>query len=511
MVLTLAFGDARALAPELRLGADALYLDGFAPDRNPEMWEPSLLRSLARLVRPDSRVATWSTARAVREALAAAGFDLDLAPGFGRKRQMLVGRYAPRYVVRRHEPPAMYGGAREGVVIGGGLAGAACAHALARREWNVRVIDSAPPASATSSLPWGLMHPHFAADDNLLARLTRAGSAATARALDRVAPDGRHAGDVVWRRDGFFQQVPVDDAARWRAALAGQRLPPDCVAWLDEDDALALLGVTPAHPGLWWPEGRLISPPRWSAALLDSPAVRVIRATVDTCERVDGGWAVRGTRGEMLAHAPLLVVATALDSPRLLGSSSLPVQAVPGQVTFIDAPSLLSLRAGLGGDGTLLHAPDGRLAVGATYETPMGADVTALDERLASRSNLARLERLLAHPVEARVEGRYAGVRCVARDRLPYAGAVADERSAAAMAGELRGAQFDDLPRHAGLHCSFAHGSRGLTFAALAGELIAAQAEGEPLPVERALADAVDPARVLLRRLRRGAVRPAAR
>jgi tRNA 5-methylaminomethyl-2-thiouridine biosynthesis bifunctional protein len=77
------------------------------------------------------------------------------------------------------------------------------------------------------------------------------------------------------------------------------------------------------------------------------------------------------------------------------------------------------------------------------------------------------------------------------------------------MAGELRGAQFDDLPRHAGLHCSFAHGSRGLTLAALAGELIAAQAEGEPLPVERALADAVDPGRVLLRRLRRGAVRPA--
>jgi tRNA 5-methylaminomethyl-2-thiouridine biosynthesis bifunctional protein len=209
----------------------------------------------------------------------------------------------------------------------------------------------------------------------------------------------------------------------------------------------------------------------------------------------------------VLAQAPLLVVATALGSPRLLGSPSLPVQAVPGQVTFIHAPPLLSLRAGLGGDGTLLHAPDGQLAVGATYETPMGADAVGLDERRASRSNLARLERLLAHPVEARVEGRFSGVRCVARDRLPYAGAVADEHAAAAMAARLRGARFDDLPRHAGLHASFAHGSRGLTFAALAAELIAAQAEGEPLPVERALADALDPGRVLLRRLRRGAVR----
>jgi tRNA 5-methylaminomethyl-2-thiouridine biosynthesis bifunctional protein len=114
---------------------------------------------------------------------------------------------------------------------------------------------------------------------------------------------------------------------------------------------------------------------------------------------------------------------------------------------------------------------------------------------------------LLAQPVEARVVERYAGERCVARDRMPYAGAVADASAAAATADALRGAHPDDLPRASGLYASFAHGSRGLTFGVLAGELIAAQAEGEPWPVERALADAIDPGRVLLRRLRRGAVR----
>jgi tRNA 5-methylaminomethyl-2-thiouridine biosynthesis bifunctional protein len=507
VVLTLALGDARELASGLRLGADAIFLDGFAPDRNPEMWEPALLRSLARLVRPDGRVATWSTARAVREALAAAGFELELVPGFGRKRQMLAGRYAPRYTVRRHEPPSAYAGERSAIVIGGGLAGAACADALARRDWSVRVVDSAPPASGASALPWGLMHPHFAADDNLLARLTRAGGAATARALDRVAPGGQHTGDVVWRRDGFFQQVADAEEARWRAALAAKRLPARFVEWMNPDDAFVRLGVRPARPGLWWPEGRLISPPRWIAALLDSPRVALAQSTVDRIDRNDDRWIVRGTRGDVIGDAVMVVVATAMDVPRLLGSAALPVQAVPGQVTFIDAPQLASLRAGMGGDGTLLHAPDGRLAVGATYETLIGPVDAALDERMASRSNLARLERLLAEPAEARVAGRYTGVRCVARDRLPYAGAVADELVAAAMAAQLRGARFDDLPRRPRLFASLAHGSRGLTFAALAAELIAAHAEGEPLPVERALADAIDPGRVLLRRLRRGAVR----
>ena len=507
VALTLGFGDARTLVPQLRLGADALFLDGFAPDRNPEMWEPALLRSLARLVRVDGRVATWTAARGVREVLAAAGFELDLVPGFGRKRKMLVGRYAPRYVVRRHEPPPPYRGERCAIVVGAGLAGAACAHALARRDWRVTVIESARPASAASGLPWGLMHPHFATDDNLLARLTRAGSAATAASLRRVAAAGVHAGGVVWRRDGMFQQVAGDDdAERWRAALERHRWPSDFAQWLDRASAAALLGVLPARPGLWWPDGLLVSPARWVRALIDDPQIVLRTAHVGSIGRSAVGWTVLGTDGAALSTAPVVIVANASDAPRLLASRLLPTQSVPGQVTFLESEGLVGLKAGLGGDGTLLHAPDGVLAVGATYETVSGKDIVPLDDRMAARSNLARLERLLAHPVEARVNGRFSGERCVARDRLPYAGPVADETDAAAQADRLRGAHLDDLPRRSGLYASFALGSRGLTFSATAAELIAAHIEGEPAPLERDLAGAVDPGRVLLRRLRRGAV-----
>ena len=511
VALTLAFGDARAIAPELRLGADAIFLDGFAPGRNPEMWDASLLRSIARLARADCRVATWCTARAVREALANAGFDIELQAGFASKRQMLVGRYAPRYTVRRYDPPPPYAGDRSAVVIGAGLAGAASAHALARRGWSVRVVDSAAAGSGASALPWGLMHPQFAVDDNLLARLTRAGSAVTARALERVAPQGAQAGRAVWQRDGFFQMVDPADVERWRSALAALRLPCEYVEWLSAEQAAGRLGVAPAREGLWWPEGRLVSPPHWIRALLDGPTITFVQAAADVLERDGDDWLVLGTRREPIARAPLVIVAAAGESPRLIASKMLPFQPVPGQVTFVLADALQSLQAGLGGDGTLLRAPDGQVVVGATYETPIGAANAPLDDRMASRSNLARLERLLAAPIEARVEGRHGGVRCVARDRLPYAGAVADEE-AAVVNERLRGAHLEDLPRRARLFTSFAHGSRGLTFVALAAELIAAQVEGEPLPIEGTLSDAVDPGRVLLRRLRRGAgLRAAAR
>ena len=93
--LTLHFGDAVKLLPELDVVADAFYLDGFSPAKNPELWSPALCGALARLAVNGATLATWSVAGSVRRALAAAGFAVARRPGFAGKRQMLVGRFAP--------------------------------------------------------------------------------------------------------------------------------------------------------------------------------------------------------------------------------------------------------------------------------------------------------------------------------------------------------------------------------------------------------------------------------
>ncbi|WHZ12143.1 MAG: tRNA (5-methylaminomethyl-2-thiouridylate)-methyltransferase [Burkholderiaceae bacterium] len=92
VALTLLLGDAREYLPQIDTEADAIYLDGFAPDRNPELWSSELCAQLARLARPGATLATWSVAGDVRRRLAAAGFVLEKRPGFGRKREMLHGR-----------------------------------------------------------------------------------------------------------------------------------------------------------------------------------------------------------------------------------------------------------------------------------------------------------------------------------------------------------------------------------------------------------------------------------
>src|SRR5262249_7560384 len=92
VVLTLLFADIAAIR-ELELSADAFYLDGFAPDRNPDMWSPALMRALSRLAAPGATAATWSVAGSVRDALERTGFLVEKRKGFGNKKEMLAARY----------------------------------------------------------------------------------------------------------------------------------------------------------------------------------------------------------------------------------------------------------------------------------------------------------------------------------------------------------------------------------------------------------------------------------
>ncbi|KIT17752.1 tRNA (5-methylaminomethyl-2-thiouridine)(34)-methyltransferase MnmD [Jannaschia aquimarina] len=85
-------GDARESLPVWQDKADAWFLDGFAPARNPELWEEMLMEEVARHTAPGGTFATYTAAGHVRRALTKAGFEVERRPGFGRKRHMSIGR-----------------------------------------------------------------------------------------------------------------------------------------------------------------------------------------------------------------------------------------------------------------------------------------------------------------------------------------------------------------------------------------------------------------------------------
>jgi tRNA 5-methylaminomethyl-2-thiouridine biosynthesis bifunctional protein len=294
-----------------------------------------------------------------------------------------------------------------------------------------------------------------------------------------------------------------------RRAVEDLGFPPHFAQWLDVKAAARRIGMTPQRGGLWFDGGGVVSSLRWCRAMLDEHAGRIRLCTGLHAVRLSRGgedWRVEDDGGRTLAEAPVAIVAAALASPRLLGLRFAPVNPVRGRISLLRMQDLASLRAGLSGDGYAVRAPDGSVGAGASYEFAPAdlVDPGDASDKAIHQGNMMRLSRLLVDPGAVEVVGMFDGVRCVAHDRLPLAGAVADEDASVTQAAALRGAHLADLPRRSGLYASFALGSRGLTLALLAGELIAAQLEGEPWPVERDLAAAIDPGRFLLRRLRSG-------
>ena len=127
VILDLAIQEAEAALDAWSGSADAWFLDGFSPAKNPQMWRPEVLSLIAARSSAGARVATFSVAGAVRRGLAGVGFEVQKAPGFGGKKQRLEGRLASpdASVPDPDNTPRV-------AIIGAGVAGASLARAFGR-------------------------------------------------------------------------------------------------------------------------------------------------------------------------------------------------------------------------------------------------------------------------------------------------------------------------------------------------------------------------------------------
>lgn len=487
--LLLGLGDARELAQQLVLEADAFYLDGFAPSRNPALWDDWLLKSLARQAAPGATAATWSISRPMRRALAAHGFDVALAPGFADKPEMTTARFAPRHPPQRpagRAPLAPH--ARRAVILGAGLTGAACALALSRQGVACTVIDAlGAPAQASSGNPAGLFHGTVNPDDGPHARFNRAAALATQTLLAELG-------------------LPLQPGLlrlETRLSPAAMHGVPGYVQALSAEAASARAGTALAHPAWCYPGGGAVDPGAYTRALLAaSGATLRLATTVAALRRAGDGWQLCGTDGQVLDEAPLVVLAGGHGQRPLLASlpgdiaGGLVVQR--GQLSHLpQAPWCPAMP--IAGEGYAIADGQGGAWCGATTQDGDPEPALRLDDQQLNLARYARLAGLDAVP-QAPLAGR-VGWRLIAPDRLPLIGGLG-----------LAGRQAEQLrlwPREPGLVLCTALASRGITWAALAGRLVAALALGTPRPLEADLLDAVDPLRFALRRARRSADAPA--
>ena len=498
VTLTLAFGDITDVLPQLRLSADAIYLDGFASQRNPEMWSPHVMKRLARLSRAGTTLATWSTAGSVRAGLESAGFVVEKGPGFGHKREMLCARYAPRWPLHRPLPPAGASSDRHAIVVGAGLAGAAVTECLARRGWHIDLIDGHARSSSGHDRLAGVFHPHVSGDDCILSRLSRNGYLYAVSRWRALEHEG-HA--LVWNRCGVLQLAGRAKPEPWMAeTLLALGHPSDYAQYVDRARAESLSGCSLRGGGWWFPGSGWMRSSSLVDAQLAAANARRTTATVETIAYEAGAWRALAADGRTIAAAPVLVLANAHDAARL-ASISAPVDRVRGQVTYVPAAGIAAPRTIIAGAGYVLPVIDGVVMTGSTYDR----DGDPQPHARAHEANIARLSQMLPHApgaIDAATLDGAVGFRCVAPDRMPFVGPAPDVDAARARQAALSGAHLVDLPRRPGLYFASGFASRGLIWASAAGELLGSLLEGEPLALEGDLADAIDPARFVLRRLR---------
>lgn len=452
VLLTLAIGPLAPMLKELDFAADCILLSESVAA------EDGGLKAVARLCRRATRVALPPLTAALRKDLATHGFVPDERGA----------RFDPAWSVK---------GLRDGgetapgrcIVIGAGLAGAAAASSLARRGWQVEVFDQASePAAGASALPAGLMAPHQSPDDNPLSRLSRSGVRITLQEAQ-----ARLAAHADWALSGAMEQRGGD--TRPLPALG-----PALEAWSREAGPEEA-GADQGH--CWWHEkAAWIKPAALVRAWLATPGVRFRGGCeVASLSSADGQWSARGGQGEVIGSARLVVVAAAHASARLL-EGRIATHPVRGQVSWGRHASAADAipRFPFNGNGHFLpRVPlDGELAwlTGSTYGS---GDADSAPRDADHQANLARLRALLpaaADAMQMELDGgrvqAWTGVRCASNDRRPLLGELAP-----------------------GLWVSTAMGSRGLSFAMLCAELLAARLHSEPLPLERRLAQALDAAR----------------
>jgi tRNA 5-methylaminomethyl-2-thiouridine biosynthesis bifunctional protein len=520
VLLTLCIGD---LVPMLRVQqfeADAIHLGpqgAQTTGRAETTWDRQTCKAVARCCRRGTTLVAQNAGPRLRTWLAQQGFRFadEAAPlpcpatarnttDLADAQALLRGWFDPHWQPRRRWEAGQRDPAATGrcAVVGGGLAGASVAASLARRGWQVEVLDAAPrPAAGASGLPAGLLAPQLSADDGPLPRLTRAGVRLTMWLARSLLRDG-----FDWRDGGVLQLRPPGRPALPRDwPLAGQDW-----AVAASSEQFGLCGLAPTSAACWHRHGGWIRPARLVQALLAQPGI-VWRgdAPVAALERTGGAWELRDAQGRQLATADLVVLAAGFATRELLRSArsngdpaakdaELPLTAIRGQVSYgvhrndatgaglhpdaaNQGPAPAWPPFPVNGHGHLipelpLDEGPGWL-LGATYQRGRtDTRCMAVDDH----ANLQRLNELAPHlaarlapDFDADAVRSWAGVRCATPDRLPLVG-----RSS--------------LP---GLWLCTAMGSRGLTLAPLCGELLAAELHAEPLPIEARLARRLDATR----------------
>ncbi|MEM9422368.1 MAG: tRNA (5-methylaminomethyl-2-thiouridine)(34)-methyltransferase MnmD, partial [Pseudomonadota bacterium] len=397
--LTINFTDVGTALSDVSFSADAWFLDGFSPAKNPDMWSPSIMEAVVAHTKPGGTLASFTVAGAVRRALANTGMTVKKAQGFGKKRDMLTAsKPGPTC---SPQPPI-----RRIAILGAGIAGTSLAWQASQMGLCPTLIDPNGPASGASGNPVGLIMPRIEASLSPSAHLYRDAFLFALQFYQDATPE------ALVPCGGTLLAGP-DQSERHRKVVASG-------LWAESDLHLA------DNCDLTIPAG---------ATLKVADAVRTlahdihcIRDDIKKMQYTDNGIEISSDHEAHLFDAA--VICAGPNSAKY-AALNLDLRASRGQMDLFAGPVPSAITT----QGTYIAAHNGHLAAGATYDD-VPLDHQAIANTDSTQRNREAAANLMGRDIGIPIAAR-ASVRAVTKDRHPIAGQVVDNLGTPIVPGRL--------------------------------------------------------------------------
>lgn len=507
VTLMLMFGDAGEKFQNLHAKIDAWYLDGFAPAKNPAMWTDNLFQRMAELSNDGATLATFTAAGFVRRGLEAHGFEMTKHPGFGLKRERVVGTYKPSKDDKLNKPISWAAIPNSNIdkiaIIGDGIAGASVAYSLVQRGLSPILVAPAKDEMKTSNLPAAILAPQLILEDTAEKSFFYA-------AFSYAVSHPAYQNTFGKQRGTKYTPTSPEEIEKHNGILQSFNWTSD---WLTSNDE-----------GLILPQGGTVVPSKILEKLTQN--IKRVQKTVSTVEHCSGGWRLIDNNGDTILRAPTVVIAAGAKTMNLLTASGLAgasntnkhpaIRLRAGQLECIPAQSVTNIddyTTTYGGYvSSSISSSNGEKirTIGSTFDKISNlpsSPISPIEQARQTNLDQCRTHTNANIDLTANITS-WTGVRATTPDHMPYAGPVPDwndVRKACSNMAFDRKLPLTRAPQmQTGMYCLTGLGSKGFQYGPLLGEYLAAMISNDPSPIPTELHAKLHPARGFVRDIIRG-------
>ena len=530
ITLDLHFGCASESIDHIKAGfqlkTNSWFLDGFSPDKNPDLWTLELFKKLAFHSAPGCTLSTYTAAGAVARNLKAAGFRIKKINGYGKKRHSIIGilekaqsnspssNNRPWLNIETFQTRSSE--AKKAVIIGAGLAGGTTALALARRGWTVTVLEAADAVlQGASGIDQLALHCRLISENSCLA-LFFLHSYLFSQRYYSLLNNG-----TAWNQTGLLQLANATNKKKTSdLTKVSDFYDTRVVRLMDPKVAASLAGLNlletiTDNGSLYFPEGGWIDSAKLSKNLLTHPNITVrLNHSVNQLTRENDIWRL-GSDCKNPISSPVVIVASSFAAKKFECLKTLPLQEIYGQATKVPiSKASKGLSKVICGERSIFPQNDEHHTVSASYFRLDGEKCISdlIDVRRVNQENISRASSMFQEEEIFQTEKLHAlsAVRSAPIDFIPIIGPAPNFTEMNANYLNLtrnKKTKFEKTQSksdyHKGLYLSIGHGSNGAATCPLGGEIIASLVTQDPLPISGKTLDELSASRFIIRDLQK--------